>query len=44
VPPGAERLRARVDGEWAVEEGTYELVVGRSAADPQSIVLEVEVG
>lgn len=39
-----ERLRARVDGEWAVEEGTYELVVGRSAADPQSIVLEVEVG
>jgi len=39
-----ERLRARVDGEWSVEEGRYELVVGRSAADPQSIVLEVEVG
>jgi beta-glucosidase len=39
-----ERLRARVDGEWAVEEGRYELVVGRSAADPQSVLVEVEIG
>jgi len=38
-----ERLRARVDGEWSVEEGTYELVVGLSAADPQSIVLKAEI-
>ena len=38
-----ERLRVRVDGEWSVEEGTYELVVGLSAADPQSVVLEAEI-
>ena len=43
VPCSLQTLAVRQDGGWWMEPGTYEVAVGRHAADPSATVAHVTV-